>query len=78
VTYEQWGAPASDEMIEAPAEGAAEETVDLDGIAADLADVEIALARLASGTYWTDEVTGVPLPEELLHAAPTARRLPGA
>jgi len=50
--------------------------VDIDAIAADLADVEVALARLEAGTYWTDEVTGDPLPDELLAASPTARRLP--
>ena len=50
--------------------------VDVDAIAADLADVEVALARLEAGTYWTDEVTGEPLPDEHLAASPTARRLP--
>lgn len=48
--------------------------LDLDGIERDLADVEVALARLDAGTYWTDEVTGAELPAELLAAAPTARR----
>ena len=46
----------------------------LDQIAADLAGVERALERLEDGTYWTDEVTGEPLPDELLAADPTARR----
>ncbi len=50
--------------------------VDLDAIAADLADVEIAMARLQNGTYWTDEVTGEPLPDSLLAEHPIARRLP--
>ena len=45
-----------------------------DAIEADLAAVEVALSRLDAGTYWTDEVTGEPLPEELLHANPAARR----
>jgi len=49
--------------------------VDLDAIERDLADVEVALARLDAGTYWTDEVTGADLPNELLVANPTARRL---
>jgi RNA polymerase-binding transcription factor DksA len=49
--------------------------LDLDGIEQDLADVEVALARLDSGTYWTDEVTGAELPGDLLAAKPTARRL---
>ena len=48
--------------------------VDLDSIAGDLADVELALSRLEAGTYWTDEVTGEPLPDDLLAASPTARR----
>ena len=49
--------------------------LDLDAIERDLADVEIALTRLDAGTYWTDEVTGDPLPPDLLTADPTARRL---
>lgn len=48
--------------------------VSLDQIEQDLADVETALARLEAGTYWTDEVTGQPLPDELLAQRPTARR----
>ncbi|MEY2445503.1 MAG: hypothetical protein QOE00_2083 [Ilumatobacteraceae bacterium] len=49
--------------------------LDLDAIEKDLADVEVALARLDAGTYWTDEVTGAELPHDLLAAKPTARRL---
>jgi RNA polymerase-binding transcription factor DksA len=49
--------------------------LDLDAIEQDLADVEVALARLDAGTYWTDEVTGAELPHDLLAAKPTARRL---
>jgi RNA polymerase-binding transcription factor DksA len=52
--------------------------IDLDAIAADLADVETALARLDTGTYWTDEVTGEPLSDEWMVAHPTARRTAGA
>lgn len=48
--------------------------VNLDQIEQDLADVETALARLEAGTYWTDEVTGQPLPDDLLAQRPTARR----
>ena len=48
--------------------------LDLDAIGRDLADVEVALSRLDAGTYWTDEVTGEPLPVELLEQQPTARR----
>ena len=47
---------------------------DLDRIERDLAGVEAALVRLDSGTYWTDEVTGDPLPDDLLERRPTARR----
>jgi len=49
--------------------------LDLDAIERDLADVEVALARLDAGTYWTDEVTGAVIPHDLLAANPTARRL---
>ncbi len=56
-----------------PAEG----HLDLDHIERDLADVEAALRRLDSGEYWTDEVTGMPLPDEHLVDHPTARRLVG-
>ncbi len=48
---------------------------DLDAIARDLADVESALGRLQSGEYWTDEVTGEALPDEVLAAQPLVRRL---
>jgi RNA polymerase-binding transcription factor DksA len=48
----------------------------LDELADDLAGVERALERLEDGTYWTDELTGEPLPDELLEADPTARRAP--
>jgi hypothetical protein len=48
----------------------------MEKIAADLAGVEIALARLDDGTYWTCEVTGEELPDEVLAADPVARRVP--
>jgi RNA polymerase-binding transcription factor DksA len=54
---------------------AADVPLDLDAIEQDLADVEVALARLDAGTYWTDEVSGEDLPHDLLAAKPTARRL---
>ncbi|MGD9704563.1 MAG: hypothetical protein AB7Q42_07820 [Acidimicrobiia bacterium] len=57
-----------------PAADSAPAPVDFDAIAGDLADVEVALARLDAGTYWTDEVTGEALSDELLAARPTARR----
>ena len=46
----------------------------MDTIERDLADVEVALARLDAGTYWTDEITGQPLSSELLAHRPLARR----
>ncbi len=52
--------------------------INLDQIEQDLADVETALARLEAGTYWTDEVTGQPLPDDLLAQRPTARRAESA
>ena len=50
--------------------------VDLDRVERDLEGVETALARLDAGTYWTDEVTGAPLGDDLLAANPVARRAP--
>jgi RNA polymerase-binding transcription factor DksA len=48
----------------------------LDQLADDLADVERALERLEDGTYWTDEVTGEPIPDEVLASDPATRRAP--
>jgi len=56
-------------------DAAESESLDLDAIERDLADVEMALTRLDAGTYWTDEVTGAELPVDLLDEQPTARRL---
>jgi RNA polymerase-binding transcription factor DksA len=50
--------------------------VDLDAVERDLADVETALIRLDAGTYWTDEVTGAPIPDDLLAEHPLVRRAP--
>ena len=47
---------------------------DLDEIDARLDAVEDALVRLEDGTYFTDEVTGKPLAEQLLISNPIARR----
>lgn len=47
---------------------------DLDTIERDLADVEEALSRLEAGTYWTDEVTGESIPDEVLERNPLTRR----
>ena len=58
--------------------GAGASPLDLVAVARDLADVEIALARLEVGTYFTDEVTGQPLPEAFLIAHPTARTVASA
>jgi hypothetical protein len=76
-------APTADLAHDATAPTTAHEGVavapvlDLDGIERDLADVEVALARLDAGTYWTDEVTGEPLGEHHLADHPTARRTAG-
>jgi hypothetical protein len=48
--------------------------VDLDRVARDLEGVEAAMARLDAGTYWSDEITGAPLSDELLATDPVARR----
>jgi RNA polymerase-binding transcription factor DksA len=65
----------SDSPADPQAERQPDRGLDLDSIERDLADVEVALARLDAGTYWTDEVTGDELPTDLLAANPTARRL---
>lgn len=49
-------------------------TVDLGAVERDLAGVEAALERLDQGTYWTDEVTGEPIPDDVLATDPVARR----
>ena len=66
--------PVDTDMDTEAAAAPTEPVLDLDGIERDLADVEVALARLDAGTYWTDEVTGAELPADLLAATPTARR----
>ncbi len=47
---------------------------DLNEIEADLDAVDAALERLEAGTYFTDEITGQQLSEELLTNNPIARR----
>jgi len=54
--------------------GVSDDALDLDAVERDLADVESALSRLDDGTYWTDEISGEPLDDELLAERPTARR----
>ena len=49
-------------------------SVDLDAIERDLAAVELALTRLDDGTYFTDEVTGEPIADDVLASHPLARR----
>jgi RNA polymerase-binding transcription factor DksA len=78
------GPPADPADAAGPPAGAAEAAgplqpdergaVDLEAVAAELADVERAMERIEAGTYWTDEVTGAALPDELLAEHPTARR----
>ena len=48
---------------------------DLERIAGDLADVERALERLSDGSYWTDEITGETITDDVLAEDPTARRV---
>ncbi len=57
-----------------PSSTAHEDDLDLDAIEADLDGVQLALGRLADGSYWTDEVTGAPIPVEVLDADPLVRR----
>jgi RNA polymerase-binding transcription factor len=45
----------------------------LDAIEAELAAVELALARLDAGTYDTCEACGATLSDEVLATAPTSR-----
>lgn len=67
--------PSADDGAEhQPAVESPVESFPADAIERDLADVEVALARLDAGSYWTDEVTGQPLPDDLLSLRPTARR----
>lgn len=49
---------------------------ELDDIERDLADVQLALTRLDAGTYWTCEVSGRPIAEEMLERNPVLRSLP--
>ena len=68
-----WAA-MSDETTPQVAQPVHATVLDLDAIERELAGVEVALARLDAGTYWTDEVTGDALSDELLAQHPTARR----
>jgi RNA polymerase-binding transcription factor DksA len=59
-------------------DGEAAAPLDLDAIERDLNDVQVALDRLNDGTYWTDELTGEPLADDLLTTHPTARTAAGS
>lgn len=73
-----------EEPVDAPPQGATPEPsadpdrtpgeIDVAAIEADLDGVQAALTRLADGTYWTDEVSGEPIPAAVLQANPLARR----
>ena len=65
---------AANEARVAPEPAPPTSAIDLGQIERDLEGVAVALARLDDGSYWTDEVTGEPLVEELLVADPVARR----
>ncbi len=52
-------------------------SIDLDAIERDLTDVQSALDRLNDGEYWTDEVTGEPIPDEVLATFPLTRTVSG-
>lgn len=66
------GGPAAVNADAAPGTGTP--PLDLDRIERDLAGVEDALRRLDEGSYWTDEVTGEPIPDDALAADPVTRR----
>ncbi|MAT06141.1 MAG: hypothetical protein CL424_13965 [Acidimicrobiaceae bacterium] len=66
---------ATTEPGELPALPDTDRALDLGRVARDLDGVEAALRRLDDGSYWTDEVTGEPLPDEVLAADPVARRV---
>ena len=57
-----------------PTVPASPEQPDLAAIEKDLAAVEIALTALDDGSYWVDEATGEPIPDEVLAANPVAGR----
>ena len=69
------GVDATAHTADTTADTAAANEVDLDAVERDLAAVEVALNRLADGTYWTDEVTGEPITDDVLTRDPLARRV---
>lgn len=74
-TAQQAGDPVASETAGATTTRALGDGPDLDAIDRDLDGVEQALRRLADGSYWTDEVTGAAIPDDLLAADPTTRRV---
>lgn len=66
----------SDLPVDPPAGSDTPTVTDLDQLERDLAGVEAALERLDAGTYWHDEITGTPIPDDTLANDPVARRAP--
>lgn len=56
--------------------GSADAASSLERLAGELEGVGAALARLDSGQYWTDEISGEPIDDDVLAADPTTRRNP--
>jgi RNA polymerase-binding transcription factor DksA len=65
-----------DEPVETT-DGPAADVIDLDAIERDLTDVQSALERLNDGSYWTDEITGDSIPDEVLATFPLTRTVAG-
>ncbi len=57
--------------------GSPADVIDLDAIERDLTDVQTALERLNEGSYWTDEITGGAIPDEVLATFPLTRTVAG-
>ena len=72
-------APASElDGVTRSAGGTASESIDLDAIERDLTDVQTALERLDDGSYWTDEVTGAAIADDVLASFPLTRTVAGS
>jgi RNA polymerase-binding transcription factor DksA len=69
-------AGASPEPTDRPRPDETLEPLDLQLIERELSGVDVALRRLDDGTYWSDEVTGAPIPDNVLADDPVARRVP--
>jgi RNA polymerase-binding transcription factor DksA len=50
------------------------EPLDLELVERELSGVDVALRRLDEGTYWSDEITGEAIPDDVLAGDPVARR----